>query len=43
MTSLAATTTSESGAPRAGLFWRIALVLAGIAAVIVVAAFAGAR
>ncbi|HMB11435.1 YeeE/YedE family protein [Saliniramus sp.] len=43
MTSLAATTTSETGAPRAGLFWRILLVLAGLAAVIAVAALAGAR
>src|SRR6056297_640845 len=43
MTSVAATRASETGAPRAGLFWRILLVLAGLAAVIAVAAFAGAR
>ncbi|MGY6568587.1 MAG: YeeE/YedE family protein [Salinarimonas sp.] len=44
MASHAATApTSETGASRAGLFWRILLVLAGLAAVLAVAVLAGAR
>ncbi|KPQ12443.1 MAG: YeeE/YedE family (DUF395) [Saliniramus fredricksonii] len=43
MTSLTADSAGQAGAPRAGLFWRVALVIAGLAAVIAVAAFAGAR